>query len=646
MKAIAVFLGILFAFGSGDAAQALCDPPVRLTFDSRLDLEPTWDPRPGGTMIAFTRPKGTSNVPRDLYAVDAVTGVETTLAVQPFSCGFGIASTPSWHAPTGLLYLEERCSFHEYLSFNPALAPFTRNASNGSDAAFTRRLQVNGGGGGGRIDISRDGSTALWRASFSGGGGLTYLRTAPVTALVGGSAQSSGTLLLQINAGSAQRWLRGFSLTPDGSHFVLTNLSGCGYDLFLHSATTGALVRQLTTTGQTDCATNQQPAVAPDGMYVAYTSNGPDSAGFNDILRIRLDGTGGKENLTNSATVSHSGAAWSPDGTHLATVATDTVNVPGNADLYLNENCVGAPNVCGDGTIGGTEECDDAGESATCNADCTIAACGDGQTNVTAFEECDDAGESATCDADCTIAECGDGTTNPSAFEECDDAGESAACNFDCTLSQCGDGTLNPSAGEECDDANTNESDGCLSTCEIDSDGDGTGDATDNCPADANPDQADLDGDGDGDVCDPLDAIIEILRATIWRTRSALGRIRIDGYIPAGTYGPTDVFDHSGGFSIRVRDGISLDAQIDFAPTDCERFRSGRMRCRLPDKTSKVVLIPMDTPGAYGFEASLRRIDIGAPQAGPAIVTVSHGDIDREGENGSCTTYIGKLVCR
>jgi hypothetical protein len=35
-----------------------------------------------------------------------------------------------------------------------------------------------------------------------------------------------------------------------------------------------------------------------------------------------------------------------------------------------------------------------------------------------------------------------------------------------------------------------------------DMDGDGVGDATDNCPAAANPDQADTDGDGIGDVCD------------------------------------------------------------------------------------------------------------------------------------------------
>ncbi len=36
----------------------------------------------------------------------------------------------------------------------------------------------------------------------------------------------------------------------------------------------------------------------------------------------------------------------------------------------------------------------------------------------------------------------------------------------------------------------------------LDADGDGVGDAVDNCPATANPDQADADGDGTGDACD------------------------------------------------------------------------------------------------------------------------------------------------
>lgn len=196
-------------------------------------------------------------------------------------------------------------------------------------------------------------------------------------------------------------------------------------------------------------------------------------------------------------------------------------------------SCSGEPSVCmdgcGDGVVTGSEECDDGGESATCDADCTLVECGDSVTNTTAGESCDDGaesatcdadcspvecgddvinttagetceemmmesatcdvdctapecgdalvnasagescddgGESATCDADCTEAQCGDGVVNATATEACDDGGESASCDDDCTAVMCGDGNLNAAAGEECDDGNTVGNDGCDDACQ------------------------------------------------------------------------------------------------------------------------------------------------------------------------------------
>ncbi len=60
--------------------------------------------------------------------------------------------------------------------------------------------------------------------------------------------------------------------------------------------------------------------------------------------------------------------------------------------------------------------------------------------------------------------DCGNGT--PDEGEQCDDGGESAACDADCTLVECGDGTRNVTAGEECDDGNTTADDGCSATCQ------------------------------------------------------------------------------------------------------------------------------------------------------------------------------------
>ncbi|MGE0787266.1 MAG: hypothetical protein AB7S26_16460 [Sandaracinaceae bacterium] len=132
--------------------------------------------------------------------------------------------------------------------------------------------------------------------------------------------------------------------------------------------------------------------------------------------------------------------------------------------------------VCGNGAIESpAEDCDDGTggtptETATCDADCTTAMCGDGTVNATASEACDGdgagtGGETATCDADCSAAMCGDGTINAAAGETCDAGGETAACDVDCTAAMCGDGVRNVTAGEECDDGNTVDTDLCSNTC-------------------------------------------------------------------------------------------------------------------------------------------------------------------------------------
>ena len=59
------------------------------------------------------------------------------------------------------------------------------------------------------------------------------------------------------------------------------------------------------------------------------------------------------------------------------------------------------------------------------------------------------------------VPQCGDGVTQSD--EECDDGRETAACNADCTLAQCGDGIRNAAFGEDCDDAIATT--GCTASC-------------------------------------------------------------------------------------------------------------------------------------------------------------------------------------
>ncbi len=140
----------------------------------------------------------------------------------------------------------------------------------------------------------------------------------------------------------------------------------------------------------------------------------------------------------------------------------------GEASATCNADCTRAE--CGDGVlnINAGESCDDDGESVSCDSDCTAVVCGDGLVNVAAGESCDDEGESVSCDSDCTAVVCGDGLVNATAGESCDDEGESVNCDSDCTAVVCGDGLVNATAGESCDDeVNDGSYDGCDTYCKM-----------------------------------------------------------------------------------------------------------------------------------------------------------------------------------
>ena len=104
--------------------------------------------------------------------------------------------------------------------------------------------------------------------------------------------------------------------------------------------------------------------------------------------------------------------------------------------------------------------------------------CGDGMAS--SHEECDDGVGNGTdggyggCAVDCTLDPyCGDGVVQPQFGEVCDDGinlgGNASACAPGCMAlgARCGDGVVQPGNGESCDDGNTDDGDGCSSTCQI-----------------------------------------------------------------------------------------------------------------------------------------------------------------------------------
>lgn len=142
----------------------------------------------------------------------------------------------------------------------------------------------------------------------------------------------------------------------------------------------------------------------------------------------------------------------------------------------------GAPqqpvNYCGDGSVGGTEECDDgnADNTDSCLNTCERAQCGDGFLEVGSFEQCDDGnvfsgdGCSSLCQREIVIPgggpSCGDGVKD--AGEECDDGDliETDSCLSNCTWASCGDGYIY-AVKEQCDDSNPFPGDGCSDLCQI-----------------------------------------------------------------------------------------------------------------------------------------------------------------------------------
>ena len=126
----------------------------------------------------------------------------------------------------------------------------------------------------------------------------------------------------------------------------------------------------------------------------------------------------------------------------------------GNGDLNTGENCdQGALNGTGDGfclaDCSGTQSCGDGAANGT-------EGCDDGVNNG--------AGD-GFCLTDCSAMQiCGDTIANGG--EDCDEgAVDTMLCDADCTLATCGDGYINGMAGEQCDDGNTTDGDGCSSTC-------------------------------------------------------------------------------------------------------------------------------------------------------------------------------------
>lgn len=174
---------------------------------------------------------------------------------------------------------------------------------------------------------------------------------------------------------------------------------------------------------------------------------------------------------------------------------------PGGCDP-TSENCEEVEAFCGDGLVNtNDEDCDDGNDqsqdgcSSSCQTEagwaclvpglrCEAAECGDGLLG--GFEECDFTTDEVGC-TDCTIddgydcdgdscwqTECGNGDVergeqcedgNDRPFDGCFECAREPTCEDGMCTSACGDGERY--ADEACDDGNTRDGDGCSSDCSL-----------------------------------------------------------------------------------------------------------------------------------------------------------------------------------
>lgn len=209
-----------------------------------------------------------------------------------------------------------------------------------------------------------------------------------------------------------------------------------------------------------------------------------DSATCDDDCTIPVCGDGHTNAQTSPAEQCDPGTV----GADIATCDSDCTT-PACGDDHVNKSFTpaGAP---------APEGCDDGGTAAGdgCSGVCQIESCGNGVTEAVNGEECDDgnADDLDACRNNCQMPRCGDGVE--SASEVCDEGMDTATCDIDCSAPMCGDGHVNKqftpagaSGPEQCEDGNSNNGDGCSSTCRLEpfalaitKAGNGTGTVTSN----------------------------------------------------------------------------------------------------------------------------------------------------------------------
>jgi len=121
------------------------------------------------------------------------------------------------------------------------------------------------------------------------------------------------------------------------------------------------------------------------------------------------------------------------------------------------------------------------------------------------------------------------------------------------------------------------------------------------------------------------------------------GRMSAKGTFLTGV----DVFDATHPIGVRLEDGLGLDTDVVWQPSDCKTNKHGRIKCATPSKLSRAQFKPAGAAGGFAFTVALRKTAAAGPFGGPVTVTVTHGNgSTRTGTIAACKPSKNGLSCK